>query len=92
MANFLYWDYVTWCFYGLFSVGIVLLSLKQILKKLRHSSKVHLTTGLNSSTSLSGSGTSPLTPTLQNGGNIDINRSSIGKNYEYDREYDFERY
>ncbi len=37
MANFLYWDYVTYCFYGLFSISIVLLVLKKVLKNRKQS-------------------------------------------------------
>lgn len=32
MANFLHWDYVTYCFYGLFAFSIVLLGLQKVLK------------------------------------------------------------
>ncbi|HGW8689432.1 TPA: hypothetical protein ACNRQC_005398 [Klebsiella pneumoniae] len=93
MANFLYWDYVNYCFYGLFTISIVLLGLKKVLKHRKQScAAAKQAKGFENSSGVSGIHSSLQRPSHQNEGRVEAFHENLGKNYDFDREYDFERY
>ncbi|HBR4785485.1 TPA: hypothetical protein L9W55_005119 [Klebsiella pneumoniae] len=93
MANFLYWDYVTYCFYGLFAISIVLVVLKKVLKNRKQScAAAKQAKGFENSSGVSGIHASIQRPSHQNEGRVEALHENLGKNYDFDREYDFERY
>ncbi|MDQ2202768.1 MULTISPECIES: hypothetical protein [Klebsiella] len=93
MANFLYWDYVNYCFYGLFIIYIVLLGLKKVLKNRKQDGvAVKQAKGFENSPGVSGIHAAIQRPSHQNEGRVEALHENLGKNYDFDREYDFERY